>query len=51
MQQIDMNPDEFQAKLKKRWQFVEKVNRQFGFEHIGNLRPGIIAYSGEIQRG
>ena len=31
MQQIDMNSDEFQAELEKTWQFVEKVNKQFGF--------------------
>jgi len=31
MQQIDMNSDEFQAELEKTSQFVEKVNKQFGF--------------------
>ncbi|UFH59192.1 ferredoxin-thioredoxin reductase catalytic domain-containing protein [Sulfurovum mangrovi] len=31
MQQIDINSDEFQAELEKTWQFVEKVNTQFGF--------------------
>lgn len=31
MQQIDMNSDTFQAELEKTWNFVEKVNTQFGF--------------------
>ncbi len=31
MQQIDINSDEFQAELEKTWDFVEKVNKQFGF--------------------
>lgn len=31
MVQIDMNSDEFQAELEKTWNFVEKVNKQFGF--------------------
>jgi len=31
MKQIDMNSDEFQAEFEKTWQFVEKVNKQFGF--------------------
>jgi ferredoxin-thioredoxin reductase catalytic subunit/rhodanese-related sulfurtransferase len=31
MQQIDMNSDEFQAELEKTWDFVKKVNSQFGF--------------------
>lgn len=31
MQQIDINSDEFQAELEKTWEFVEKVNKQFGF--------------------
>ena len=31
MIQIDMNSDEFQAELEKTWNFVEKVNKQFGF--------------------
>ena len=31
MQQIDMNSDEFQAELEQTWNFVEKVNTQFGF--------------------
>ncbi|MEA3417795.1 MAG: ferredoxin-thioredoxin reductase catalytic domain-containing protein [Campylobacterota bacterium] len=30
MQQIDMNSPEFQAELEKTWDFVEKVNKQFG---------------------
>jgi ferredoxin-thioredoxin reductase catalytic subunit/rhodanese-related sulfurtransferase len=30
MQQIDMNSPEFQAELEKTWDFVEKVNTQFG---------------------
>jgi ferredoxin-thioredoxin reductase catalytic subunit/rhodanese-related sulfurtransferase len=28
---IDINSPEFQEELKKTWQFVEKVNKQFGF--------------------
>jgi ferredoxin-thioredoxin reductase catalytic subunit/rhodanese-related sulfurtransferase len=31
MQPIDMNSAEFQAELEKTWNFVEKVNAQFGF--------------------
>jgi len=31
MQQIDMNSDEFQAQLEKTWNFVGKVNKQFGW--------------------
>nr|MCH9741083.1 sulfurtransferase [Campylobacterota bacterium] len=31
MQPIDMNSDEFQVELEKTWDFVEKVNKQFGF--------------------
>ncbi|MFT7824461.1 MAG: ferredoxin-thioredoxin reductase catalytic domain-containing protein [Sulfurimonas sp.] len=31
MQQIDINSDEFQAELEKTWQFVGKINKQFGF--------------------
>lgn len=31
MQHIDMNSPEFQAELEKTWEFVEKVNKQFGF--------------------
>ncbi|WP_456403610.1 ferredoxin-thioredoxin reductase catalytic domain-containing protein [Hydrogenimonas sp.] len=31
MQSIDVNSPEFQAEIEKTWQFVEKVNRQFGF--------------------
>jgi len=31
MQKIDINSDEFQAELEKTWEFVEKVNKQFGF--------------------
>ncbi len=31
MQQIDMNSPEFQAEFEKTWNFVEKVNKQFGF--------------------
>ena len=31
MQNIDMNSDLFQAELEKTWNFVEKVNHQFGF--------------------
>jgi ferredoxin-thioredoxin reductase catalytic subunit/rhodanese-related sulfurtransferase len=31
MQQIDMNSDEFQAQLEKTWDFVGKVNKQFGW--------------------
>ena len=30
---------------------VQHAMRSLGFEHVGNLRPGIIAYGGEIQRG
>ena len=30
MQQIDMNSPEFQTELEKTWDFVEKVNKQFG---------------------
>ena len=30
---------------------VQHAMRSLGFEQVGNLRPGIIAYSGEIQRG
>ena len=26
-----MNSDEFQAELEKTWDFVAKVNKQFGF--------------------
>ena len=31
MQSVDLNSPEFQAELEKTWQFVEKVNNQFGF--------------------
>ena len=31
MQNIDMNSDEFQAELEKTYDFVKKVNKQFGF--------------------
>ena len=32
MQQVDMNSAEFQTELEKTWSFVEKVNKNFGFE-------------------
>ncbi len=31
MQKIDINSDEFQAQLEKTWDFVGKVNKQFGY--------------------
>ena len=30
---------------------VQYAMKSMGFEHVCNLRPGIIAYNGEIQRG
>jgi ferredoxin-thioredoxin reductase catalytic subunit len=44
MQQIDMNSDEFQAEMEKTSQFVEKVNRQFGFVQNPNdeVKDGVV---------
>jgi len=36
MQTVDMNSPEFQAEFEKTWKFVEKVNKQFGFEQNPN---------------
>ena len=30
---------------------VQHAMKSLGFEQVGNLRPGIIAYAGEVQRG
>jgi len=30
---------------------VQHAMKSLGFEHVSNLRPGIIGYTGEIQKG